>query len=336
MRVVAGKYRGKNLASPKDDSVRPTTTRIKETLFNVLQGYVPEATALDLFAGSGALGIECISRGAKEVVFVDRSKDSVALVKQNLKGIEGKYSVHLSDFSAYLRSAQLQGKKFDIIFLDPPYASGLGEIALDIIINGNLLADDGVIVFEHSSDKDFKLGYTDYKARTKRMGTVTAEFISKKRVAMMTGSFDPVTVGHEEVLKQALSIYDTVIVACLVNPDKTYMFNPAQRLALAAAMCYKYDNAFAIFSEKDAVDVAREYCATELVRGVRDVKDEGYEAQMAAYNRERGYDTRFIVLEEFQDVSSTLVREELKRGDLSHIPAACVPILSSEGFKYLK
>ena len=79
MRVVAGKYRGKNLASPKDDRVRPTTTRIKETLFNVLQGYSRDAVVLDLFAGSGALGIECISRGAKEVVFVDNSKDSIEL-----------------------------------------------------------------------------------------------------------------------------------------------------------------------------------------------------------------------------------------------------------------
>ncbi len=336
MRVVAGKYRGKNLASPKDDSVRPTTTRIKETLFNVLQGYVPEATVLDLFAGSGALGIECISRGAEEVVFVDRSKDSVALVKQNLKGIEGNFSVHLSDFSAYLRNAQLQGKKFDIIFLDPPYASGLGEIAIELIINGNLLSDDGVIVFEHSSDKEFSLERSSYKARTKRMGTVTAEFIFKKRVALMTGSFDPVTVGHEEVLKQALSQYDEVIVACLVNPEKTYMFNPAQRLALASAMCSPYKNAFAIYSDKDAVDVAREYSATELVRGVRDIKDEGYEAEMAAYNREHGFDTQFIVLDEYRDVSSTLVREELKRGDFRHIPAVCVPVLTSEDFKRLK
>lgn len=336
MRVVAGKYRGKNLASPIDDRVRPTTTRIKETLFNVLQGYVADATVLDLFAGSGALGIECLSRGAAEVVFVDRSKDSISLVKQNLKGIDGKYSVHMTDFAAYLRSAQAMGKRFDLIFLDPPYASDLAEIAIDIILHAGLLSDDGVIVFEHGSEKDFAFCDRAYAVRTKRMGTVTAEFIRKKSIALMTGSFDPVTVGHEEVLKQALSTYDEVVVACLVNPDKTYMFNAAQRLALAEAMCSAYDGARAIYSEKDAVDVAREVGATELVRGVRDINDEGYEAEMAAYNREHGFGTQFITLDLYRDVSSTLVREELGRGDLRHIPRACVPILTSAKFKELR
>ena len=93
MRVVAGKYRGKNLASPKDDRVRPTTTRIKETLFNVLQGYSQDAVVLDLFAGSGALGIECISRGAKEVVFVDNNKDSIELVRKNLQTAISRWSI---------------------------------------------------------------------------------------------------------------------------------------------------------------------------------------------------------------------------------------------------
>lgn len=336
MRVVAGKYRGKNLMSPSDERVRPTTTRIKETIFNVLQGYVPDAIALDLFAGSGALGIECLSRGAREVEFVDKSKDSIALVNQNLKGIDGKFGVHLSDFAAYLNSARAKGKKFDLIFLDPPYASGLGELAIDMIRAGDLLSRDGIIVFEHSSDKEFSLCDPDYIARTKRMGTVTAEFIRKKSVALMTGSFDPVTIGHEQVLNEALSAYDQVVVACLVNPDKTYMFNSAQRLALAQAMCSAHERCFAIYSEEPAVQVAREVGASEIVRGVRNVSDEGYEAQMAEYNRERGVDTKFVVLDEFKDISSSVVREELSAGNFSHIPAACVPLLTSQQFKELK
>ena len=153
MRVVAGKYRGKNLASPKDESVRPTTTRIKETLFNVLQGYVSGATVLDLFAGSGALGIECISRGASDVTFVDRSKDSIALVYQNLKGIDGNYKVVNADFSSALRSSYVSGKKFDLIFLDPPYATNLAELAIELIIQLDLLNEDGIIVFEHGAEK---------------------------------------------------------------------------------------------------------------------------------------------------------------------------------------
>ena len=102
MRVVAGRYRGKKLLSPADDSVRPTTDRIKETVFNILQWEVEGARVLDLFAGSGALGIECLSRGAEEVVFVDKSPSSVALIKENLKGIQGNFRVVTADFAGVL------------------------------------------------------------------------------------------------------------------------------------------------------------------------------------------------------------------------------------------
>ena len=155
MRVVAGKYRGKNLISPPDDRVRPTTTRIKETLFNVLQGHIVDARVLDLFAGSGALGIECVSRGAAEVVFNDKSRDSVALINQNLKGIEGNYRVTCQDFLSSLSSAKAAGRQFDVIFLDPPYATDLAERALQFIFAENLLDDDGVIVFEHGGEKTY-------------------------------------------------------------------------------------------------------------------------------------------------------------------------------------
>ena len=336
MRVVAGKYRGKNLASPKDDRVRPTTTRIKETLFNVLQGYSQDAVVLDLFAGSGALGIECISRGAKEVVFVDNNKDSIELVRKNLQGIDGNFKVVNSDFSGVLRNAYITGKKFDMIFVDPPYASGLGELALGLIFDLDLLADGGVIVFEHGAEKTYEVSDKRYKQRTKKMGTVVAEFISRKSVALMAGSFDPFTKGHEAVLDEALCEFDEVWVACLVNPDKKYTFNSAQRLALCECVCANKKGAKAIYSEKYAVEVAGEVGASVLIRGIRGDEDKAYEDDMAKFNREHGFETLFIEPDVFSNVSSTKAREQIAKGDYSSIPACCVPLLTSKEFANLK
>lgn len=336
MRVVAGKYRGKNLASPKDDRVRPTTTRIKETLFNVLQGYSQDAVVLDLFAGSGALGIECISRGAKEVVFVDNNKDSIELVRKNLQGIDGNFKVVNSDFSGVLRNAYVTGKKFDMIFVDPPYASGLGELALGLIFDLDLLADGGVVVFEHGAEKTYEVSDKRYKQRTKKMGTVVAEFISRKSVALMAGSFDPFTKGHEAVLDEALCEFDEVCVACLVNPDKKYTFNSAQRLALCECVCAQKKGAKAIYSEKYAVEVAEEVGASVLIRGIRGDEDKAYEDDMAKFNREHGYETLFIGPDVFSNVSSTKAREQIAKGDYSSIPACCVPLLTSKEFANLK
>ena len=336
MRVVAGKYRGKNLASPKDDRVRPTTTRIKETLFNVLQGYSQDAVVLDLFAGSGALGIECISRGAKEVVFVDNNKDSIELVRKNLQGIDGNFKVVNSDFSGVLRNAYVTGKKFDMIFVDPPYASGLGELALGLIFDLDLLADGGVIVFEHGAEKTYEVSDKRYKQRTKKMGTVVAEFISRKSVALMAGSFDPFTKGHEAVLDEALCEFDEVWVACLVNPDKKYTFNSAQRLALCECVCANKKGAKAIYSEKYAVEVAEEVGASVLIRGIRGDEDKAYEDDMAKFNREHGFETLFIEPDVFSNVSSTKAREQIAKGDYSSIPACCVPLLTSKEFANLK
>lgn len=192
---------------------------------------------LDLFAGSGSFGIECISRGAKDVTFVDRSKDSIALVYQNLKGVDGDYRVVNADFASVLRSSYVSGKKYDLIFLDPPYATTLAELAIDLIVELDLLTEDGVIVFEHGSEKSYEIPHVGFKQRTKKMGTITAEFITRKSVALMAGSFDPFTKGHESVLDEALAKYDEVWVACLVNPDKTYTFSPRQRLAIVNAVC---------------------------------------------------------------------------------------------------
>lgn len=317
MRIVAGRYRGRKLTPPSDDSVRPTTDRIKETVFNILQWNVEGARVLDLFAGSGALGIECLSRGAAEVVFADKSPASVALIRQNLKGIEGSYRVLTADFMGVLRSGE---DKFDLIFIDPPYKSGLGELAVDAAFDLGRVAEGGTVVYEHSSELPFKCAREDVKVRTKVMGSVTVEFIRKKTTGLVTGTFDPVTKGHMAVIEEALRLFDEVVVAVLVNPEKQCMFTPEERLALLNAALSDNTRVKTLYSEDYAVDVARRVGADKLVRGVRGEGDEAYENAMAEYNRSHGFDTVFVTPERYADVSSTRARELISKGDFRLLP----------------
>lgn len=152
MRIIGGKYRSLVLSDFKGEEIRPTADRVKESLFNILSARVQGAIVLDLFCGSGGLGLECISRGADKVVFNDISKDSLAVLRKNLAKLKGEknYEVLNRDFSVCLYSL---AEKFDLIFLDPPYRLEAGADALEIIGANNLLADGGVAVLER--DKSF-------------------------------------------------------------------------------------------------------------------------------------------------------------------------------------
>lgn len=154
MRIIAGKFRGRVLAEFRGDEVRPTADRVKESLFNILGLAVREARVLDLFAGSGALGLECLSRGAKQVVFNDVSKDSVAILRKNLRALKldesGQAVVSQKDYRSCLDG---QSVPFDLIFLDPPYRFDYADEALSMIAKKGLLEKDGVVVYER--DKPF-------------------------------------------------------------------------------------------------------------------------------------------------------------------------------------
>lgn len=179
MRIISGKYRGIVLDSPKNNAVRPTTDRIKETIFNIIQWDVNDARVLDLFAGSGALGIEALSRGAKEVIFVDNNANSLRLVNSNLAKIKENCSVFRNDYLDALRKVD---GKFDLIFVDAPYMSGNGESAVDEIIKLDLLSDGGKVVYEHSTEMPYKGDIPEnYNQRLKKMGTVCVDFLEKTK-----------------------------------------------------------------------------------------------------------------------------------------------------------
>lgn len=154
MRVISGIARGTNLYSLAGDTTRPTLDRIKEALFNIIQNQLQEAVVLDLFAGSGALGIEALSRGAKKGIFCDKSKKAIQIIKQNIEKthLQEKAEVINEDYIKFLKE---QGKKekLDIIFIDPPYAQNIAVQAIEEIIKLDILAKDGIIILETDNEE---------------------------------------------------------------------------------------------------------------------------------------------------------------------------------------
>ena len=172
MRVITGKARGVQLKTPDGMATRPTSDRVKEALFSIINFDIPGMTVLDLFGGTGQLGIEALSRGAEKAVFVDASEAACKLIRENLKRtkLEGQGRVVRGDYLSFLRSCR---EKFGIIFLDPPYAEEFLENALNCITEIDILQSGGIIVSErpvgkellwdfpgYSRSKDYKYGNT--------------------------------------------------------------------------------------------------------------------------------------------------------------------------------
>ena len=152
MRVIAGKARRTLLVTPKGLDTRPTTDRTKETLFNILQGDLADSSFLDLFSGSGAIGIEALSRGADFAVFSDTSKEAVDCIRTNIKAthMEGQALVLQKDAIATIKEMETAGKVFQIIFMDPPYDCGHEKIILQMLEKSNIIDEDTIIVVEAS------------------------------------------------------------------------------------------------------------------------------------------------------------------------------------------
>lgn len=163
MRIVSGKYKGRVLCEFDGDRIRPTGDKVRESLFNILQFKVFGSSFLDLFCGTGAMGIEALSRGAKNVVFNDYSKDSLNLLKKNLAKlkVDEQYSVKNFDAVTYLEGTS---DKFDIVYIDPPYASDLGERALKVVCR--VLTDDGIVILE--GEREFCESVSDLTVYDKR------------------------------------------------------------------------------------------------------------------------------------------------------------------------
>jgi 16S rRNA (guanine(966)-N(2))-methyltransferase RsmD len=165
LRVISGSLKGRKIRSLEGEGVRPTSDRVKEALFNILMGRIDESIFLDLFAGTGNVGIEALSRGAEFCYFVDKNLSSVRCIIENITKLDLKSSckvLHMDAFVA-LDMFHKKGIKFDIIFLDPPYHQNLSEKALKRIASLQVLKEGGVVVAEVHKREELKEKYGNLK-----------------------------------------------------------------------------------------------------------------------------------------------------------------------------
>lgn len=148
MRIISGKARGTNLFTLEGKDTRPTLDRVKESLFNIINLRIYDATVLDLFSGSGAIGLEFASRGAKEVIMCDSSKNASQIIQKNIEKthLEERVFLNNCDFKELLQNSK--DKKFDIIYLDPPYKTDYIKQAIELIYKYNMKSEDGIIIAE--------------------------------------------------------------------------------------------------------------------------------------------------------------------------------------------
>lgn len=172
MRVISGSLKGRMLKGYDIEGTRPTMDRVKESLFASIQDYIEGSIVLDLFAGSGNLGIEAISNGCKKCYFVDYNKECVKVIRENIHQfhIDNDAVVLNMDYHVALRKFQEQGIVFDIIFIDPPYRYEIMNELLELIFNYGILSDNGIVVLEYQSEEKLNSSFSLDLIRKKKYG----------------------------------------------------------------------------------------------------------------------------------------------------------------------
>lgn len=170
MRIIAGTARGRKILSPEGMGTRPTLDRIKESIFNIIQNYVFDSIVLDVFAGTGSLGLEAVSRGAKECYLIDMGDTTYSFLIKNVKNLKFENKCKCFNIDSYKALVQFSNEKkvFDLIFIDPPYLKNMIPPAIDIIRDGALLKKDGLIVSKIDSSEEIYegndlIGLVDYR-----------------------------------------------------------------------------------------------------------------------------------------------------------------------------
>ncbi len=171
MRIITGDFKGRRLEMPVGNDIRPTTEKVKEALFSMISGNLYDAVCVDLFSGTGNLGLEALSRGAEKCYFADNSRASLELTKRNIAMCRAEESatVIAGDYERALSQIAGKGEKVDVFFLDPPYKKGLYERCFALIKDLALLSEEGIIVAEHNAKDKFPeelFGFTKLRDRT--------------------------------------------------------------------------------------------------------------------------------------------------------------------------
>ncbi len=183
MRIIAGKHRGLKLETFDADNIRPTLDRAREGIFNKIQFLIANANCLDLFGGTGAISLELLSRGASRVTTIDNNEKSCQLIKRNFD--KAKESANLIKCDYLSACERLKNEKFDVIFLDPPFATDFGELAIKKIAENLMLSNDGILVFEHSSEKTLPQNFCENLpfevVDSKKYGYISVDYFRMKK-----------------------------------------------------------------------------------------------------------------------------------------------------------
>ncbi len=171
MRIITGDFKGRRLEMPENNRIRPTTEKVKEAIFSIIAGNLKDAVCVDLFAGTGNLGLEALSRGAGKCYFADNSRESLDLIKRNIEMCRAQdwSTIIPGEFEKVLMRLGEKEEKIDIFFLDPPYKKGLYNKCFELINKFNLLAEEGIIIAEHNIHdvmEDEICGFVKIKERT--------------------------------------------------------------------------------------------------------------------------------------------------------------------------
>ena len=329
MRIIGGLFKCRKLKEFNAIGVRPTSDMVRESVFNILAPSIEGASFLDLFAGTGAMGIEAFSRGATRVLFNDNSYESKKLLKANLNslGIENQVTVYGENALSLLSFLK---EKFDFVYIDPPYNS---EETEKIIESAKQVIDTGTIIVE--TEKPFTKDIQGLKkVDERRYGRAILTFFKKrvkKETCLLAGTFDPVTIGHVSLAKEILKDFNNLVIAVGVNPEKNPTFSLEKRLQLLKVAFQDMPVTIKSYTGL-TVDFMKENGLEYTARGIRDKKDLKYEKKMAEFNKSLAPNVTTIFYEigdEYKNISSSLVRKAISENKsiLGLVPENVIEIL---------
>ena len=337
MRVTGGTMCGRRIRVPRG-GVRPTSDRVREALFARLEP-LAGARVLDLFAGSGALGIEALSRGATSAVFVERAGPVAAVLRENLRSLALLAQAKLvrADASVAIRRLAADAARFDLVLVDPPYAEReTCERALRGLATSGILAPGAVVLVEasrHAPPPDVaglrkiderRYGDTvlhrfaaEESAPQPQQGERMSGSRTEHRLAVFPASFDPVTNGHLDLIHRARAVFDELVVAVAHNVAKQGTFSVEERLELLEAAVGHVPGIRITSFDGLLVDYARKIGAGAVIRGLRAVSDFEYEFEMALMNRHLYPDVETLFMmtsQKYFYVSSSRLKELVRFG----------------------
>ena len=354
MRIIAGYLGGRRLAAKVASGTRPTSDRVREAIGSLLEarGVFGEASVLDLFAGTGALGIEALSRGASHVLAVDNASDSLRCLDSNIQALGVGEHVERRKLDLLQKPgrvvsalAQRLRRPFSLVFADPPYAElARLEPLLAELAGSPVCAEDVLFLVEHARNGRVgevpglaHVGHYVYGdsavtllARRSQIGEggqnamPSAAPQARASAAIYAGSFDPITNGHVAVIRSGLVAFDRIIVAVLTNSTKKPLFSVDERMEMIRDAVGRDGNDGNVevdrFDHGLLVDYAKSKGVRVLLRGLRAVGDFEHELQMANMNRHLagGIETVFIMANDYFYVSSTLIKEAAALGGNLH------------------